>query len=167
MERLHWHKPRLVILGPKIEAFPDSHSSRHFVYGLSHNFSSVGNSIECKRLLTHSLKLWREQGDDLQAAQALSTLCEANRRMGPYKDGIPQAKEASEIFERLDCAVEQAGCLIILASSLCNDNQLDAAEGAVLRAIELSPEKEDLQMHKLTLNTPSRTWSTTRTLWPR
>ena len=66
--------------------------------------------------------------------------------MGLYKEGIQQAKEASEIFERLGNTTKQAGCLVSLAYALCYDKQLNAAEEAASRAIDLLPEEgEQLQ----------------------
>ena len=61
--------------------------------------------------------------------------------MGLYKEGIQQAREASEIFERLGDTAEQAERLISLAYVLHDDKQLDAAQEAALRAIDLLPEK--------------------------
>ena len=61
MEHLYQHKPRLVVLGPKIEALPDDHPSKApCLDKFSQLFGSVGNWTEQKRLLAHSLKLWRE-----------------------------------------------------------------------------------------------------------
>ena len=54
-----------------------------------------------------------------------------------FKEGIQQAKEASEIYERLGGIVEQADCLIELARLLHYDKQLDAAEEAASRAMDL------------------------------
>jgi len=68
-----------------------------------------------KRLLTHALKLWKERGSDGQVAQTLRFLSGANRLMGLYEEGVRQAKEASEISERLGDTVEQAWCLVNLA----------------------------------------------------
>lgn len=56
-----------------------------------------------------------------------------------YGEGIQQAKEALEIYERLGEAVRQASSLIALARLLYDDKQLDATS----RAIELLPKKGD------------------------
>ena len=142
MGHLYWHKPRLVVLGPKIEALPDDHPSKaQCLGGLSLLFYLLRNWVEFKRLLTHTLKLWRERGDDYQVAQTLTYLSDANRYMGPCKEGIQPAKEASDIFERLGDMAKQAKCLIHLAYALLDDGQLDAAEEAAFRALDLLPEK--------------------------
>ena len=142
MDHLYWHKPRRVVLGPKIEALPDNHPSKvRCLRDLSWLLESVGNRAERKRLLTYTLKFWRERGDDYQVALTLSDLSDANRRVDLYKEGIQQAKEASEIFERLGDTVAQAKCLIDLALLLHDVKQFDAAEEAASRAIGLLPEK--------------------------
>ena len=142
MAQLYFHKPRLVALGPKIEALPDNHPSKpQCLWDLSRLFDTVGNLVERKRLLSHSLKLWRERRDDDLVAQTLRSLSDANRRMGLHEEGIPQAKETSEIFERLGDVVPQADSLIKLALVLHGDRQLDAAEEAGSRALDLLPEK--------------------------
>jgi len=142
MDHLFWHKPRLVVLGPKIEALPDDHPSKaRCLYNLSQLFHSAGNWVECKQLLIHALKLWREQGDDNQVARTLIEISEANRQMHLCEEGIQQAKEASEIFERLGDTAKQAESLVYLASVLLNNEQLDAAEEAASRGIDLLPEK--------------------------
>jgi len=140
MNRLFWNKPRLIMLGPKIEALPDNHPSKAqcLQYLLFH---SIGNWAEYKRILTYALKLWGEQGDDAQAAVILSCLSNANRLIGFEKEAILQAREASEIFERLGNTVKQAKCLIDLGRSLYDDEQLDAAEETASRAIDLLPEE--------------------------
>jgi len=139
---LYWHKPRLIILGPKIEALPDDHPSKpQCLQGLSSLFHTVGNFAEQKRLLTRTLKLWRERGDDWEVARILGYLSDANRRLGLCEEGIKQAREASEMFERLGETVGQARCLIDLAEALLGDGQIDAAEETASRAIELLPEK--------------------------
>ena len=142
MAQLYQHKPRLVTLGPKIKALPNNHPSKsQCLFDLSQLFYSVGNYTEYKRLLTHSLKLRRELGNDHQVARTLRKLADANRMMDLEREGIPQAREASEIFEQLGEAVQQARTLITLAWLLCDDGQLDAAEETGLRAINLLPEK--------------------------
>jgi tetratricopeptide (TPR) repeat protein len=144
MNHLYWHRPRLVMLGPKIEGLPDDHPSKaQCLWDLSWLPHSVGNQVERKRLLTHTLKLWRERGDDQRVAQTLSSLSDANRLVGHYKEGIQQAKEALEILERLGDTVEQAQCLINLARLFRWDKQLDAAEEAASRAVGLFSEKGD------------------------
>ena len=61
MKHLYWHKTRVVMLGPKIEGLPDNHPSKpECLFQLSQLFQSVGRFAEGKRLLDHTLKLWRE-----------------------------------------------------------------------------------------------------------
>jgi len=142
MQHLYWHKRRLVVLKPKIEGLPDDHRSKpDCLYELSRLFDTVGNQVERKRLLTHALKLQRERGVHNRVARTLYLLSDTNRLMGLPKEGIQQAKEALEIYESLDNTVGQAQCLNYLAWSLHSDDQLDAAEEAASRAINLLPEK--------------------------
>ena len=142
MEHINWNKPRLVTLGPKVEALPDDHPSKaQCLHWLAWLFESVGNDVERKRLFTHTLELWRARGDDYRVAQTLSELCDANQLIGLPKEGIRQGKEASEIFELLGDTAKQAECLIELARSLHSDGQLDAAEEAALHAVKLLPGK--------------------------
>ena len=61
--------------------------------------------------------------------------------MGLYKEGVEQAKEASEISERLGETASQAKCLMDLAWLMHDDEQLDTAEEAASRALGLLPEK--------------------------
>ena len=139
---LIWHKPRFIMLGPKIEALPDNHPSKlECLYHLSRLLQKVGNHVERKRLLTHTLKLCRERGDDRQLIRILRHLSQAHLAMRLHKEGIRQAREALEISERLGDRMEQALCSIDLAWLLRYDNQLNAAEGAASRAIDLLPEK--------------------------
>ena len=154
MGQLYFHKPRPITLGPKIEALADDHPSKPLcLFGLAQLFNSVGNLAESKRLLSHPLKLWREQGDDFQVAQTLMGLCNINQRMGLCVEGIPQAEEAYKILEQLGCVAEQAKCLIGLAGLLYEAKELDAAEEAGSRAINLlSEEGEELlvcQAHRV------------------
>ena len=144
MNRLYWHKPRLVTLGPKIEALPDNRPAKaQCLWDLSRLFKLVGNHVERKRLLAHVLKLRRERGDSYAVALTLRDLSDVNRRMGLYEEGIQQAKEAYEIGEQLGDAATQAECLKKLASLLREDNQLDTAEEAAIHAIDLIGENGD------------------------
>ena len=138
MQHLNWHKARLVMLGPKIERLPDGHRSKpKCLFRLSQLFASVGNRVECKRLLIHALKLWRERGDDRWAAETLGFLSYANRRMGLREEGIQQARESLEIYKKLSDKPGQAVAWRDLAWSLYDDEQLGAAEEAASRALDL------------------------------
>jgi len=142
IEHLTWHKPRLVMLGPKIEALADDHPSKlECLFRLSELFQMVGNYAERKRLLTYALALSREQEDVRQLARTLRQLSDVHLRMGLVKEGIQQAKGASEIYKWLGDTVDQAQCIIALAWLLHNDGQLDNAEEAISRAIVLLPER--------------------------
>jgi len=142
MEHLCWHKPRLILLGLNIEGLLDSHPSKpQCLYQLSRLFRILGNYAESKRLYSHTLKIWRERGDDHQAARVLWDLSEINELLLLYTEGEKRAKEGLEIYEQLGDVVGQAGCLRSLALLLCKNGQVDAAEEAVSRAINLLPEK--------------------------
>ena len=144
MRHLCWHKQRLVVLGPKIEGLPDDHHSKpQCLFELSQLFDSVGNQVECKRLLIHTSKLWRERGDDSQVAQTLRFLSDVNRLLGLCEEGVEQAKGALKIYEQLDDALGQAHSLHDLAWLLFSDGQLDAAEEATSRAIRLLSDKDE------------------------
>jgi len=141
---LAWHKPRLTVLGRKIEGLADDYPNKpQFLLDLSRLFQEVGDYMGGKRLLTHTLNLLRDQGNDILVAQTLRKLSGMNRQLGLHKEGIQQAKEASKISERLGDAVVQALCLTQLAQILRVDYQLDAAEEATSRAIDLLPEKDE------------------------
>jgi len=138
MDHLRWHKPQLTVLGPKIEALPDDHPSKpRCLLQLSRLFDRVGNDAERKRVLTHTAKLCREQGDDWLLAQILMNLSAANRMLGFCQEGIQQAEEALKICDRLDDVTRRVWCLSKLAWLLHEDKQLDAAEDAASRAIDL------------------------------
>ena len=147
MTQLYCHKSRVVALGPKIEALGDDHPCKaDCLFGLARLFDSVGNLVESKRLLSHSLKLRREGGSDFWVAATLRDLGHANWRMDLHKEGIQQAEEASEIFKRLGKVVEEASSLIHLAWLLWSAGQLDAAEETGSRAINLLPEKGEEEL---------------------
>ena len=141
MEHLYQHKPRLIVLGPKIEALPDTHPSKpRCLFGLSRLFTLVGNEMERKRLLVCVLQLWREWGDHLEVARTLGDLSHANRLLGLHEEGMKQVKEALMIYEQLSDAFGQARSLRDLGWFLFEDQQFEAAEEAVSRSINLLPE---------------------------
>jgi len=142
IEHLSWHKPRLTVLGPRIEGLADDHPCKsQCLYYLAQLFERAGNDVERKRLLTHTLKLEREWGNDRRVARTLRELFDANRLVGLYEEGIQEVKEALEISERLGGIVEQARSLQYLARLLYEDEQLDAAEEAASGATDLLLEK--------------------------
>ena len=144
MKHLYWHKTRLVMLGPKIKGLPDDHHSKpRCLYQLSQLFYSVGNYMESKQLLIHTLKLRREQGDDFMVAETLRFISNANAALGLSKEGIGQATESLEICKRLDDVFGQALSWQELAWLLYGDRQLDAAEEAALRVIDLLSDTSD------------------------
>ena len=144
MEHLYWHKPRLILLGPKIETLPDTHPSKpRCLLELSRLFTSVGNETECKRLLIHALKLWRGRGDDFDIARTLGDLSRANRLLGLHREGIEQVKEALKIYEQLNDTFGQARSLRDLGWLLYGDQQLDAAGEAASQSIGLLPGRVD------------------------
>ena len=139
MEHLCYHKPRLVVLQSKIERLPDNHHSKpECSFWLSELFHSTGNHVQRKHLLIHTSKLGREQGDDLSVVRTLMALSDVNRWLGLYEEGIEQAKEALEISKRLNEKLGEAKSWRQLAWLLYQDGQLDAAEDAVSRALDLS-----------------------------
>jgi tetratricopeptide (TPR) repeat protein len=142
LKHLYWHKPRLVVLGPKIEVLTDDHPSKlECLFQLSRLFEKVGNHVERKRLLVHNLKLSRERGDDRQLGQTLKELSRVHLMMRHYEEGIRRAKEAAEIYERLGDTAERAHSLMNLAWLFHDDKQLDAAEQAASRTIDLLQEE--------------------------
>ena len=141
MAHLYYHKPRLTLLATKIEGLPDSHCHKpRCLIGLAATLGSTGNLTDNKRLLSYALKLEREQGSDIWVARILQCLCDANRHMGLHDEGIQQAREGLEIYERLCDTVGQARCLIQFAWLFLEQEQLDTAEEAASRAIHLIPE---------------------------
>jgi len=138
MRHLFWHKKRLVVLGPKIEGLPDDHRSKpECLVELSQLYRSVGNFVENKRLLIRTLELRRERGDGYLVAQTLIFLAYTNRQLHLYKEGILQAKESLEICKQLDHTIGQAHSFRSLAWLLHADNQLDDAEDAASRVVDL------------------------------
>ena len=66
---------------------------------------------------------------------------DASRMLGLHGEGIQQTKEALEINERLGNIFNQAECWGDLSGLFCSVGQLEAAEKAGSRAIELLPEE--------------------------
>ena len=139
MWHINQHKPRLVILGPKIEGLPNSHPFKpHCLIALSGLLYSTGNFMGEKRLLVHALNLWRERRNDRQVARTLESLAGTNMTLGLHKEGIVQVKEALEIDEWLNNTAEQVDSLLLLVLLLVKDGQVDAAEEAASRILYLS-----------------------------
>jgi len=140
MGHLYWHQKRETVLGPKIEALPDDHPSKpKCLFGLARLFQSVGNYAEEKRLLLHVLTLERERGDDERVALTLGWLSDTYRLLNLFEEGKRHVKEAIEIAVRIGSSSWQARFLMSLAY-LCHwDKQLDEAEEAASRAIQLFP----------------------------
>ena len=144
-------KSRPTILRANIEGLPDHHHSKPgCLYNLAELFKTLRNYTERKQLLTHALQLWREWGNDRLAVRALGDLSQANLEMGLYQEGIRMAKEALEILERLGKVGPRGQrpgtkgrCLERLAWLYNHDGQLDAAEEAASRAMDLFSKEGD------------------------
>ena len=129
------------MLGAKVEALSVKHPSKTLCLEMfSGLFDPVGNQAERRRILTHTLKLWREKGDDYRVANTLSYPSDTNRLLDLEGEAMEQAREALEIFERLGDTVNQANCFIRLGRALYDNKQPNAAEEAALRGIEFLPE---------------------------
>ena len=139
---LAWHKPRQIVLSPKIEALPIDHPSKpECLFAVAVLFSSIGNFTEQIRLLNIVLKLRREQRNGFWVAFTLERLSGANRMLGLHKEGIHQAAEALQIYQRLGTKARVARCLDQLARLFHDVGQLDAAEEAAIHSSKLLPEK--------------------------
>ncbi|KAF9781744.1 hypothetical protein BJ322DRAFT_1220508 [Thelephora terrestris] len=138
MKHLYWHKKRQTILGSNTERLPDSHPSKPAcLFWLSRLFCVMGNHAEQKSLLLRLLALRRKEGNGLEVARTLRELSDANRLLGLFEEGIREAKEALEIVERVGGIWDRAKCLKSLADLLLENNQLDAAEDAIIGAMNL------------------------------
>ena len=138
MKHLYWHKPRPIVLGPRIEELSDNHcSTLQCLFRLSSLLRSLGNNVDRKRLLTRILEMERGQGDDDRVARTLRELADTNRMLRLYQEGIRQSKEALEIWERLCDAEGQAKGWNCLGWLLFDNGQLDAAEVAASHALQL------------------------------
>lgn len=94
LDHLYWHKSRLVILGPKIEGLPDDHHSKpRCLCHTSQLFQAVGDYVEFKRLLNHTLRIQRERGGDNRAVETLRRLSDANRLINHLEEGSGRQKK--------------------------------------------------------------------------
>lgn len=142
MDHLYWHKPRQTVLKTAIEGLPRHHRQKpECLFNLARLFQKFGNHTKENQLLTHVLELERERRNDARVVRTLISLSTGNRMLGHYEAGIQQAKEALEIYKRFGETESQANCLNELARLFHSNKQLDAAEEAASRAIELLPEK--------------------------
>ena len=145
MDHLWLHKPRQMVLRGKIEGLrrlPDNHRFKpRCLFSLAMLSRELGNRTGAVQFLNHALKLCREQEDNYLAARVLRNLSSASQSLGHYKEGIRQAREASQIYERLGETLQHAWCLNYLGRWLEKGGQLDAAEEAVIKSISLLPQK--------------------------
>ena len=149
MDHLCWHKPRHVVLGSKVESLSDSHPFKPgCLFFLARLFAEVGNWTEQKRILIQSLVIWRERADDYRVAETLISLADMNRQVDLQEEGIRQAREALDIFGRLGETGERARCFVILALLLCDAQQVDAAEEAASRAMDLLEDRDQYLLCK-------------------
>ena len=132
------HKPRPIMLVSKIEGLPDTHPSKlRCLRALSELFHAAARYSEAKWSLVHTLKHHRERGDSLLIAETLEFLAHINRHLHLQEEGIPQLKEASEIYERCNNVARQKESLRQLTILFADINQLNLAEEAASRAINL------------------------------
>ena len=138
VRHLRWHKRRPIVLESRIKGLPDDHPSKpRCLDQLGRVLALLGNDSDAKPLLIHAIKLWREQGNDQKVAGTLKFLATVDMRLCLFAEGISRVKEALEMYEKLDDTARQAGCLQRLALLFVKDNQVDAAEDAASRAIDL------------------------------
>ena len=142
LQHLRWHNPRETTLLSKIEDLPDDHPSKiSCLLEVSQLLEFVDHRAERQRLLALTLTLARKRGGGAQVAQTLEELCDANRWVRLYEEGIRQAEEGQEIYKQLGDTIGRARCLHRLGHLLSDDGQLDPAEDTVSRAIDLMPEE--------------------------
>ena len=139
LKHLYWHKPRETVLRPKIEGLPDGHPSKPTcLFQLSRLFQLVENHAERKKLLLYALALERERRDDIELAKTLRDLSDANRCLGLYEEGTQQAKES---MNGVGMQHGKQGLWNQLSRLFLGAGQLDSAEEAISRTIDLIPEK--------------------------
>ena len=147
MEHLRWHKPRRTVLGSKIEHLPDGNRFKAgCLFELALLFGSVGNDAEEKRLLTHTLSLWRGRWNIIQVSRTLWYLSDVNLRLGLYREGIEQAEKVLKISKRFWYTPGQVNSLNQLTWLYLGDGQLDAAANAASRVIDLSGKGQEYSL---------------------
>jgi len=108
MRHLFYHKPRMVALGPKIEALPDDHPYKPAcLFQLSRLFGAVGNQVESKRLLARVL--------ELSGGEGTTSLPRVYAFMGLHGEEMRHVQEALGISEPLGDTEEQVQCLLDFA----------------------------------------------------
>jgi len=138
LQYLCWFKMRPTVLGSRIEVLPDDHPSKpRCLANLAWMLQSLGNLSESRRLHIWALNFWKEQGNDYMVSRELGSLAFVSMRLGLSAEGISWAKDSLEICEKLGDTVGQVDCLHGLALLFVRDNQVDAAEEAASRAINL------------------------------
>ena len=144
LKHLTLHKPRLVELGSRCEALPDDHWSKpECLFWLSQLSGVVGNVEESKRLLTHTLSLWKDRGGGRGMARTLTALCDANRMQGLYKEGIQQGTNAIKICGQLGDVGGLAQSLYSLALVLDADSRWGSARAAASLAVKFHMANND------------------------
>ena len=126
------------MLGQKFKELPDDNGYKpHYLFWLSQLFHEVGNYVREKELLVYVLELQRGLGNMIKIAETLRALARASMFLDLNTEGIQQAKESLGIYEEPNSIPGQAELLSNLAELLHQDNQLDAAEEAVSKSINL------------------------------
>ena len=144
VNHLCWHKKRPTMLTPKVEALPDDHQWKPIVMiHLAVLTQLAGNFVKCAQLFGRVVELPegpRNSWDPsvTQLFQFLSSTPEPKRQ---HKEEIKWAKELLETCEQFSDGMEHGDVLMMLASLLMSDDQLDAAEEAVACAISVIPEE--------------------------
>ena len=137
IQHLQVHKPRLIVLGPKIERLPDDHPSKpHCLFHLSMLFGDFGKVFEQKQLLIHAIKLWKDGKELDRMVQALVELSIVNWKLKLYDEAIKQAKEATVLLPKhIKNPRTQILYSIKIAASLVQCGQVDAAEEIISHVV--------------------------------
>ena len=135
---LYYHKPRLLILGPKIERLPDAHPSKpqclRLLIGLA---GLTGNGPEFKRLLAEARKFWI---DPEAPDGAIVRLLDSGINPMTREEKIQLTQRMVEVMSALRLTLGQITGLVELSGYLREANRLDAALETASRALALLPE---------------------------